>query len=417
MKNDIVRSEKLKSYSLYKILFVYMVATNLLQILLIDSKGNIYDSLWKIFTLGMLILYAIFKSFKNNLKISKRKMFFWGIFVLLSLIVLIFNGDIIDFNSSIMVSFLFPLISSFIFLVLFGQLSMNKVDLKKFLQLFIFYVLYMCIYNMVVNYDMITNFMNITSAYQVDIASFYNNRNTFAYYLIFGIICVTVMLKTYDANKKIYGFILLIFVFNILLTLSRTAILSVIIFYLLLFFYNSKTKHKFIFCLSVFLCLTVVFTVPSLNSFISNNIIRAESGVTGRSSVWNFGIELFKNSNILVGLGYDEPHAILTRSYFEISSFHSTFLTILLCGGIFLFSGFVGIIIFSFVTAFNIKKYDRNLGLFFISIIIVYLCYSVTESQIIFFPSSTNFIATTFVCLIPNYILNSFKEKSDRNAN
>ena len=159
--------------------------------------------------------------------------------------------------------------------------------------------------------------------------------------------------------------------------------------------------------------MLIIFFVPSINSFVFNNLVRAESGVTGRSSVWEFGINLLQKNNIIVGLGYDEPHHLLTMSYFEISSFHSTFLTLMLCGGILLFFSFLGIIIYSLYVALKIKYYNKKIGLFFISIIIVYLCYGVTESQIIFFSSSTNFVATSFVCLIPTYILNYYKGKSE----
>ena len=111
-------------YKLYNILFIYMIATNLLQILLIDAKGNVYDSLWKIFILGVLIAYAFFKSLKVKQKISKKKLFFWGVFVLISSITLIFNGDLENFNSSIMVSFFFPIIFSSFDNTLFGILSL-----------------------------------------------------------------------------------------------------------------------------------------------------------------------------------------------------------------------------------------------------------------------------------------------------
>lgn len=404
-------------YKLYNILFIYMIATNLLQILLIDAKGNVYDSLWKIFILGVLIVFAFFKSLKVKQKISKKKLFFWGVFVLISSITLIFNGDLENFNSSIMVSFFFPIICSFIFLVLFGQQTIDERGLEKFLKMFIFYVLYMCIYNFIVNFDVISNFMNISSAYQVDIASFYNNRNTFAYYLIFGIISTTMLIKSYEVNKNVYLPILLFFIINIILTLSRTAMLSVLIFYFILFLFNSKRKQKITLFLLIGICLMIVSFVPSINSFVFNNLVRADSGVTGRGAVWNFGVDLLRKSNMFFGLGYDEPHMLLTMSYLGISSFHSTFLTLLLCGGLLLFSCFLGIILYSFIIAVKIKYYNKKIGLFFVSIIMVYLCYGVTESQIIFFSSSTNFVATSFVCLIPTYVLNYYKGKRDENEN
>lgn len=405
-----MKTKKNSNLMLY-LIPIYMILTNLLQILCISDKGSFLDILVKFIILAGLILTTFFYSVRNNIKIEKKNLMFFVVFLFSILMVFLFNTDFYNLNMSEIVSTVYPLINIFIFITLLGNQSINPSDFKKILKFFSIYVLYMCVFNFIVNFNDIINFSIFNSAYSYNFSSFFNNRNTFSFYLMFGIITTYILINNYKEKNKLFLFSLIFMIINIMLAMSRTGMICTAIFFFLNFIFNTTSKNKIISIIILFIGLAVLLSNENFSAFIVNFIIRKDSGLTGRNNIWEFGFNLAKN-NLFLGLGFYKPIFLLEQSVYNIASYHNTFLSIFLYGGIVLTFTYIFCYIKILIDIFKLKKYDKKIHYIFLSIFFVYIVYGFAETQVLFFPSAVNFVSTSFVCLIPKYLLNYYSQNS-----
>ena len=64
--------KKEKKVRLELVLIFYLIACNMLQILMIDAKGSLYDSIWKACILVFTIFSCVYISLKYKLKLNKN---------------------------------------------------------------------------------------------------------------------------------------------------------------------------------------------------------------------------------------------------------------------------------------------------------------------------------------------------------
>lgn len=408
--------EKEKKVKIELLLICYLIACNMLQILMIDAKGSLYDSIWKACILVFTIFSCVYISLKHKLKLNKNNTSVWLIFTILTTISNIFNGCLLtNFSFSNLVSYIYPIISFFTFCVILGNVSVNKETMKKFLDYFIAFVTYTCVFNMIYNYKLIINFTNIKYSYEMQIASFFNNRNTFALYLLYGILSNIIIITYYKDKNKIYLFTLLLFAFNAFLTLSRTNILCIAIFIATLYLTSKNMRKNRKITLLICIEILVIICIPQFRNFISQNLIRKESKLSNRENIWKYGINLYKD-NKLTGIGINNALNKLKDS-FKNTSFHNTYLSILLNGGIVSAIAYMILLICGLKNIIMIKKYNLEIFRIFMAIFIVYIVSGITETNILFESSATSFLVTTFVFILPLYTNNFYYKKiEERNC-
>lgn len=404
--------EKEKKIRIELVLIFYLIACNMLQILMINAKGSLYDSIWKVCILVFTIICCLYISIRHRLKLSLKSTLIWSIFTMLTTISNIFNGCLLtDFSFSNLVSYIYPIISFFTFCVILGNISVDKETMKKFLDYFIVFITYTCVFNMIYNYKLIINFANIKYSYEIQIASFFNNRNTFALYLLYGILSNIIIITYYKNKNKIYLFTLLLFAFNAFLTLSRTNILCIVIFIFTLYLTSKNMRKNRKIILLICIGILVIICIPHFRNFISQNLIRKESKLSNRDNIWKYGIDLYKD-NILTGIGINKALNKLKDS-FKNTSFHNTYLSILLDGGIVSAIAYMVLLIYGLKNIIMIKKYNLELFRIFMAIFIVYIASGITETNTLFESSATSFLVTTFVFILPLYTNNFYYKKTE----
>jgi len=388
---------------------LYIVAANLFQIFGLYQQYPILDVIWKAVILLYLIAYAAYKAPRPLRIYGGYWAFFLG-FLLYQVLNPIVSGDLPASLSDI-VALIIPPTLFFIFMILFNNVSMNAKVFEKFLKLFIAFVIFACVFNFVVNYGVITSITSDVEGYQLALSSFFDNRNTFGFYLFLGIVSNIFLLLNKQTRSVILYTTLAIMLTSLLLTLSRTSIIALIVCLTCFLILQNRTMlYVKGFLIAGAMGLVIILS-PSLLGFIKENIIRADSGLTGRDYVYSSALNIAQDTNILFGAGYNSSIETLNQST-GYSSTHNSYLSVLVRGGVILFGMFVMGIIFSIRKILQVRKSNVQLGDLLLSILVGYLIYSFTESRVFFFSSVPDFIVTVFVILVPLYLSNWHKVRS-----
>ncbi|MGO3732000.1 MAG: O-antigen ligase family protein [Vagococcus sp.] len=287
--------------------------------------------------------------------------------------------------------------------VLFFTIPLNiklKVeDISYFYWMILYFSLFSCIYNLVINYSQIINIRLLSNSYDVAFQSFFSNRNQYGAFL-FITITVLDMLKKEFKNYKYFYLTYCFIILNLLLTMSRGAILATIIYMCLFFILRDKKKHDW----TLFLFITTIIFILSNNKIVNNilitYIVRPDNGSTGRSKLWELGYDIFQNNNIITGIGLQTSVTKAKMLGMERDEFHNFYLEILLSGGlfelIFILSIFVIIII---MTLKNIT--DDVVRVNIISRLIGFLALGLVESVGLFSIGYVDVFFSIFLITIP----------------
>jgi hypothetical protein len=296
------------------------------------------------------------------------------------------------------------------FLMFFGLMINTKTTQEKintFMKLFLGFAVLACFYNIVEYWPSIVTLEQIESTYEVNLKSFFPNRNQFGMFLFLSLVAHHYLVNYYNNNVlKILIFILQIS--NLILTMSRGAILAMTVFYLFLYFQYLK-NIKILFSV-IALLSTVFYAVFSNNEiydFIIRNILRPEMGDTGRSEIWLIGLEVYFKNNLITGVGYHTGVAMAQNMGLEYDQFHNFFVDTLVRGGILDLLFIISILIFVF-QRFIKKCADKNYKKIYVSSVLGVLALSIFESVGLFSLGFVDTLFTTFFVSIPLLISNSY---------
>lgn len=400
--NMFKRDEGHQKNKLLVVFFVYYIAIFIPQILPIPAAFNSpYKALVLLTFLGYFLINYV------NSNISFEALLLALTIMLLQIISFCYSIEFLSYNKYLNenINILILPIYTFIFYGILDNTAVGKDDICKFFKWFIIFIIIACIYNIVKDTKYILNFLYIEDAYEYNLASFFDNRNTFATYLVFAIIgCIYV--HTVEHKKYIY-FLLLLFLANLFFTLSRTSIISFSAFLFVYFWISSQKKMAVrIVVINILFCiLAIVLSMDSVNNFLYNVLFRVESGTTGRSRIWLLGLDFYKSNNIIFGTGYGAG-----SSYLDIitkrQSFHNAYINILVTGGIVLLVFYLLLIIYTMRINLRILKKDHTMGAFFIGIMVFYLTSAIAEGYVLLTSSGLSFLISIFVLVLPKLYYN-----------
>ena len=281
-------------------------------------------------------------------------------------------------------------INLFIYLFLCSKFEITKEDLLSFMKKMVILGLIACIYNIIVNWESIINILNLEYSYSVSISSFFPNRNTYGMFLLIMIISTLYIL----INKRSKGYIalLIVFLINLIWTMSRNAMLGTGILVILFILFNGKDilnkmnkKQKIIvitiLSITIFIGIILLFTIPEIWNTINKLFIRTDLSdpTAGRMQVWINGISIFKN-NPVIGIGrFQAIHLNNTVYQSSLDQFHNIYIETLVSYGI------IGLIGLGYLIVRNIKhiknsKIDKVTKRLMQSSMIVFLVISFFES-------------------------------------
>lgn len=308
-------------------------------------------------------------------------------------------------------------ITLFLFFSLPKNINLKKETLFKFYQYMIILGIVACIYNMIVNFNSILHFFSINSSYELSLKSFFSNRNQFGSFLFIELTLIEAYKnKSKNVNIFLY-FCSALFLVNLVLTMSRGAILATAVFFIYVFLNQRGKLLLKVLSLALFIYGTtmVLMSNNSLFMFIRNMIIRPESGTTGRSGIWLIGLSVLAENNFIVGLGLNTALRIAKTKGLLLEQFHSFYIELLLNGGILelLFTAVVIISVIKYLAVNNAAKVDKNI---IYARLLGFLSLGVFESVSLFSIGYVDVFFSIFIITLPILISNSGKsEKSEFN--
>ena len=280
------------------------------------------------------------------------------------------------------------------------EFSFSENGLKRFMTRIVVLACIASVYNTAINFRGILNIRYIASPYEVRFSSFFLNRNSFGQFLLFGMMANSLLWMKVPSARRWLVATYVLFAVNLFATLSRTAMLSCLVFFSVFSFGKSRKKAIYLFVVlmaSVTLILLVEIT-QFRSEFIRNIVLRLDVGTTGRTSIWREGLEILSKTSWVFGTGY-----LLGRQFLVSGTQFHSFLIEALVGG-----GLVELIIlFTFLMLLimgvlrNLKGFDRDAYVFYSAAYAAFLCYSVFESPSFFSMGFVDTVFTVFFVTVP----------------
>ena len=294
-----------------------------------------------------------------------------------------------------------------LFYGVFNKYKLTGTYLDKFMQMYIYLMLYASLYNFIVNYGDIRNLLRLAGADQVSFSSFFEDRNTYGKFLHYG--CISAICSYDRTSRKAYLYVIVFLIMNLVLTLSRTSVLSLLIFILIYALASSKSVWRDFFLMVLIAGAIVGFLASDnlISDFVISFLVRPERGLTHRDFIWAEGWKIFVENDVFFGSGYSAAKSMIEN--YSGYGFHSGYLMALtsigLCG--FLFMAFF--ICRSFRNVYFIIRLDRKTGAAFLGVLLSFLAMAVTESVMIFQSSTISFVSTVMIVMLPQCYLNGLR--------
>lgn len=384
---------------------------------LISNDNKIYLFYWQIICLLIASLYLIIHNVRNNQnKMSRNTLVISILYIILQIILSISlitnsNSSPISIGSQMVVAIYFC-----IFLGISNSKKLSPRDLLVFNSYYVIFALFACVYNVAVNFNSVIIFSNIINTYDYSFSSFYLNRNTFG--LIAGIgllVLIANWREIFSKSNSIFKILsLLILSSGLMLSMSRGALLFTILASVFYFVGTNKLRGALKVFSMIIITLSLMVSIFG-QDFIISNYIRPDYGITGRDVLQEFGIDYFMNHNVFIGSGFNEPIDALSQKY-DVASFHNLYIYLLVTGGLLQLLFYSILFIWSFRNSFKIYKYSKKSSVFYISVLISYLVYSMAESVQIFQSDSLHLILSIYLILLPMYTLNYFNKLTIKKA-
>ncbi|WP_297637047.1 O-antigen ligase family protein [uncultured Clostridium sp.] len=374
------------------------------------TRENSIGIFLKVILIIIFVGYIFYKEFNNINNININKL--GSIIVLYYLINTIISNFLvkpewIKNGMNIYVSLIITTLYISIFLMFYNGAQIDDQGIEKIAKVQISVMLWACIYNLIKNYKYIGASLISNSTYEYEFSSFFTNRNTFSFFIVIGIVSIYLL-------KERNRIILIFFMINLILTNSRGGIFSVIIFMIIRsILINKKNIVKELGKIILIVVIIILgLKILGLESYVVEKIVRAESGVTSRDDIWKIGIDSWKNGSLFWGIGETYAKNILTNITGN-SSFHNTYISLLLYGGVTLFLFWVLLIKKAFKESLKVIKYNISIGSTLVAFIIAYLAYSCIETNMLFGTSAINVATTIILVIIPHYYLNNYRSKEE----
>lgn len=393
-------------HSLGNSVYLYWILLMAWQTLRTTSNRSIIDILIKV----ALIVFLSYSVLKIRLPNSLKNMFLLVIFAFYMVMLLFIKEPSISAESIII--YCFPILFSYLFLVHAYNYRLSINSYVRFLNSVIIAVLVMVGYTFIFDFNNLIKALSATSAYGNELTSFFISNHEYALYLFLGIqsclFCYQFFIDTNRRKKGRYLLLTGLFLINLILTFSRTALLGVfvLVFVFLLTGKNTKTK-KVLFPFSLLIIATLLF-IPNLREFFIK-IVLSDNDDAGRIEMWNYGLELFKNSTFfekLTGQGFTKITDMLFI-FSQHKNFHNSYIQVLLQYGIIGVSFLIGLILSSFVNGIRVFRKNRFIGAMFISMTLSTAAYIFTNTTIIMQSNIDSYILTIFVIILPIYVKNA----------
>ncbi len=287
-----------------------------------------------------------------------------------------------------------PQISAFIFFIIIANYKIDRQKLNKILRWFLIPMIFLMVFGVIQYFGNIPGFSK--DFFQGRIDSLLGNPNSYALFVLLNYPLFVYMRKI-ETNKKLkfylYRPVLFVFIFSLLITESRTALIIVLIetIIFVLYFFGTQIKTKkekksqpWLKSIALIFLILVSILIGSQtfagrldlepNSIISLQtriqIWKGTLPVIMKSPFWGYGQDQFKSAFA------NNSNSELLKEPVTVDRAHNLFLDILVE------KGFIGLLTFLFLVIFvlykaatNLKKVEQNQYFLMLALIITVMNY------------------------------------------
>lgn len=401
-RSDIFSAVYLKNVSF--MLFAYWAVLVVWQNVGYAQTRGAVDLIVKIVLLGCFVSFFLF-----NTKTINKNLIYVLLFSVALLITLFSEPKI---TSDVIISYVFPIIFLLMIYCFGNNHQINMRQLICFCDSVIIVVLYSAVYALIFCRDQFMSAFSINNAYGNELSSFFVSSHEYGMYLVYAItacIFCLVFKKNEKFIKKLpYIVCIAVFVPNLILTFSRTAMLgaALIIVVYILFSKNRKLVIGFIslVCIAV---IAVVFS-PMLQDFIFKILLKGNN-LAGRDELFDLAIRYYNDGTLtdkLFGRGI-----ITSRDFFEVAtdhgSVHNAYLQVLIYYGAVGLICMIAFLFVQFIACIKEIKRDRFIGVMSLGMLSAAMAMMFTNTAMIFNSPIDSYFLTLFAVVIPKYVRNA----------
>lgn len=363
----------------------------------------------------LLLLVYLSIGFINNsgLKIRKCGIILVFIFISTMIFSLVLN-DLLSpyFGFDIILYYAFPCVYVFFCYSMGNTLKLDSYEFRIVNKIVILVALIGVLYTLIFEKDQFISALNATNGYGNELHGFFSSMYEFALYLFYAITCCIREIDDCSTNgkrKKWYYYPLIgVFFFTMILTFSRTAIISCVTYLFIYSLMNKQSKVRKLVILGAIVIIILYFTVPRIGEYVFETIWK--SGISNsRERLYASAVDYYRSGTMvekIFGKGIGE-----TRNFFKevdgFASIHNGYLQILI------YYGWIGISWIVVMTIAQIKKiikcsyYDKMLAVESFAFLTVALLTMMPTTVIIFNSSIDAFFLTSFMIVLPRYRMNN----------
>lgn len=316
--------------------------------------------------------------------ITKNGLTLFLIFVIVRIMSIIANANLL--TSSIIindiyyfVSFLVAYCAIFFFIIPNVDKSCSNVIFKKTCKCILLVSVFFCVFNIIKNFNMLSQFAVSNETYDFNFSSFFSNRNNFGKLLFASNIMLLYGKKNGIISSRTFWILFILFFVNIFICLSRTAILCTIVFYLVYLLKNKKNIIYFSILL-VIIVLIICFN-QNLKHIVLDLLLRKENGLTGRTEIWKHAFHIIKEKPLFGHTNLNSSNLIY--EYANNYYYHNSFLKIMASSGIVYLILILSVIIKKYKEIFKHKKYKEKFY-FLMALFVSLILYSFAEEFVFF---------------------------------
>jgi len=407
-KRDIKMIKTNKKFMHY-IFPVYWVLLLLWQTFRPVENRSMADIGVKALLLGSLLTFVILKSYYKKLNLA-------GLLLLVLYVLFQFlshwnNYDIFKLSYLIDTVFSFSII--FTFMILNNDYVITKDEMILFSKIIVGIVFALCIYADVFRFEGIIAALKTSSGYLNAVKSILASNHEFGLYLSFGIVsCVFLIFNSHNSLKNylLYGFLIILFTFNLILTFSRTSLASLVIAALIAI--HTMKKHRFAFLCMALLLLAVILLNNDLREYFLKIVLRVQHD-GNRFNLIKGGLKYYAQGSIkdiLIGVG-PTGSQLYVREISGGRNFHNGYITVLVTGGLAMMTFFIYIAVCNINNGIKTLRYDRCSGAYMLASNAIMLLYMWGQTPIIFSPDLVSSMLTFYCIIVPRYFYNFYRNQ------
>lgn len=376
--------------------YAFFIITALLPQIL-GFNGSILDTIWKILVVAFFFLLGR----ANLTRITGYSLLYICIYISGSFFTLILNKEkITDTVTNIVLTILL--------VILFVEFSHRAYqvtieDILKFYQIYAFFMLVACIYNMLLHPTALLHLRGLSLYGAEYISSFFDNKNTFGFFLIFGTLAALIL--RYYTKQLRWVVLITVFILNELMAMCRTAIVLSCVLLVISFLISAKgiTLRRVLAVGVVILVLVgVALRFASIRDYIFGTLFASTDSLETRQGYIESMKSLLHGVHLLFGYGRTQS-AELAQIYTGNHYYHNSYLSILISNGLVGLGLLLSVILASALKGIEVFRIDRATGLICILSCVVYLVYAYVEAAILFTTPVIAMVATVFVVSLPTF--------------